>query len=281
MGKQLSQLYTEKNQALQQTQRKKVGSLMVANLDDVLTPEVVKESDFINSDNLKTLVVVVPRTAEETWLETYETLGNGIAQYGPEKNRAAVVGSPVVPQSTRKLYEEGESTIYSVVVLKGQYQAGHMDSDGNYEAGSTIDYIDSFKHAAREKKFIVRDFIFNPEAKRESEKALAKLEAEVKRLHTTLLRWCKSHFGDAFIAWMHLKAVKVFVESVLRYGLPVNFTVALIRPNSGKTKKIESILRKKYAHLEPDYIAGGNDDEGGSGLLGADYNPYVSDTLHW
>lgn len=31
-----------------------------------------------------------------------------------------------------------------------------------------------------------------------------------------LLRWLKVNFSEAFIAWIHIKALRVFVESVLR-----------------------------------------------------------------
>jgi hypothetical protein len=31
-----------------------------------------------------------------------------------------------------------------------------------------------------------------------------------------LVRWLKVNFGEAFIAWIHVKALRVFVESVLR-----------------------------------------------------------------
>jgi len=34
-----------------------------------------------------------------------------------------------------------------------------------------------------------------------------------------LVRWLKVNFGEAFIAWIHVKALRVFVESVLRYLL--------------------------------------------------------------
>ena len=33
---------------------------------------------------------------------------------------------------------------------------------------------------------------------------------------------------------MHLKAIRIFVESVLRYGLPANFMTMLLRPGKGK-----------------------------------------------
>ena len=77
--------------------------------------------------------------------------------------------------------------------------------------------------------FIVRDFSFKASARGDSERLKAELKVEVDRLWSGLLRWCRAHFGEAFIAWMHIKAIRVFVESVLRYGLPVNFAVVLVR----------------------------------------------------
>lgn len=35
-------------------------------------------------------------------------------------------------------------------------------------------------------------------------------------LQGPLLRWLKVNFSEAFIAWIHIKALRVFVESVLR-----------------------------------------------------------------
>lgn len=35
-------------------------------------------------------------------------------------------------------------------------------------------------------------------------------------LQGPLLRWLKVNFSEAFIAWVHVKALRVFVESVLR-----------------------------------------------------------------
>lgn len=41
-------------------------------------------------------------------------------------------------------------------------------------------------------------------------------------LQGPLLRWLKVNFSEAFIAWIHIKALRVFVESVLRcvVGMP-------------------------------------------------------------
>ena len=45
-------------------------------------------------------------------------------------------------------------------------------------------------------------------------------------------------FSEIFIAWTHLKALRTFVESVLRYALPTNFQCILVLVmNTKKTKK--------------------------------------------
>lgn len=48
----------------------------------------------------------------------------------------------------------------------------------------------------------------------------------------TIIVWCRTHFAEAFSSWMHIKALRVFTESVLRYGLPVNFVAALVKVRS-------------------------------------------------
>lgn len=145
------------------------------------------------------------RNLEEQWLAEYHTIGDQIAEYGPKGNRGNVRGSPVVPGSSRKLLEEGDSMLYTVTVLKGQYQPGRVDKDGGFEPGSVIDYVEDFKTRAREKRFTVRDFVFDPNSHASNEEAIAELEVEVDRLWSGLIRWCKAHFGETFIAWMHIK----------------------------------------------------------------------------
>merc|ERR1712187_926162 len=73
---------------------------------------------------------------------------------------------------------------------------------------------------------------------------LAKME--LQRTSDNLRNWCITHYADAFVAWVHIKAIRVFVESVLRYGLPVDFTSVLYKVHSGKdlqlTQKLDQSL---------------------------------------
>ncbi|MBV96037.1 V-type proton ATPase subunit C 2, partial [Eschrichtius robustus] len=85
--------------------------------------------------------------------------------------------------------------------------------------------IDDFKTKAKENKFTVREFYYDEkEIKREREE-MTRLLLDKKQQYGPLLRWLKVNFSEAFIAWIHIKALRVFVESVLSHGAGV-----LLRP---------------------------------------------------
>lgn len=64
------------------------------------------------------------------------------------------------------------------------------------------------------------------------------LKTEVQQLHAGMIRWCRAHFGEAFSAWMHVKLVKSYVESVMRYGLPVDFSAFMLLPKKNQEAKV-------------------------------------------
>ena len=97
------------------------------------------------------------------------------------------------------------------------------------------------------------------------------LRAEVDRLHASIVRWCKAHFAESFVAWMHLKVIRAFVESVLRYGLPVDFVTALLLPLKFREPQLQAALDKMFSHLTRDDARGLVEDDEKVG----EYYPYV------
>lgn len=88
------------------------------------------------------------------------------------------------------------------------------------------------------------------------------------------------NFSDCFIAWIHVKALRVFVESVLRYGLPVNFQAMLLQPSKKSHKKIKDMLDSCYQHLDNQGFSSTmydahNLDIPGLSLSQQEYYPYV------
>uniref|UniRef100_A0A3P9MCJ8 V-type proton ATPase subunit C n=1 Tax=Oryzias latipes TaxID=8090 RepID=A0A3P9MCJ8_ORYLA len=65
------------------------------------------------------------------------------------------------------------------------------------------------------------------------------------------VRWLMVNFSQLFIAWIHLKAIGVFVESVLRYGLPVNYQALLLQTDKKHSKKLRDTLSSLFKHLDP------------------------------
>lgn len=200
---------------------------------------------------------------------TYETLGSSIAafggpdwssseaigtddkKYGNFIDRLSKKGSPVVPNSHKIIYEEGESILYSVVILKGHYSAGNFKDDvfinGNY-----CSYLDAVKLCFREKRFILREYVYDARKAGNLNSLITNAENELKQVKETIIRWCKAHFGESYIAWVHLKVIRGFVESVLRYGLPLDFLSVFVEPNNKKEKVLKEMLTKTILHLRPE-----------------------------
>lgn len=48
-------------------------------------------------------------------------------------------------------------------------------------------------------------------------------------LQTELLQLARTNFSESFQLLVHLKVVRLFVESVLRYGLPANYIGIVVK----------------------------------------------------
>ena len=97
---------------------------------------------------LVTLVATVPAELEGGWLKTYSSeLGADVVDYG-----GGATGSPAVPGSSRLLHREGDSALYTVTVLRGQFQAGYVDDDDKFQSGSFVDFVEAYKAACKERK---------------------------------------------------------------------------------------------------------------------------------
>jgi V-type H+-transporting ATPase subunit C len=106
----------------------------------------------------------------------------------------------------------------------------------------------------------------------------AKLRDQLNAKKADLGNWCKTSFSDAFASWIHICAVRLFVESVLRYGLPPKFLGVLLEPVSRHTAKLRKGLADAVASHGAQFW---NDSSGGTtgpGVEGEMF-PYVSFTL--
>ena len=263
--KQLTQSYGDKQVALQEATRRKAGNLLAAELNDVLTEDIMRKVNIVNSEYLKTVFIAIPKAAKEGFEAGVYKLGDDLVGYGgpdwsrnPAQlgepvdfgancDRHKVRGSPIVPGSLQKVHSDEDSILYTVTILKGQYEAGYYEN-GEFQQGTKVDFEKEFSKACRDKRFVMRDFTWDPSQANKSAMELEQLRVEVDGMKSALMRWCKNHYGDAFVAWMHIKVIRVFVESVLRYGLPVDFTSVLYKVNPGKDSDLVSALDKQLGN---------------------------------
>merc|ERR1712023_196213 len=74
---------------------------------------------------------------------------------------------------------------------------------------------------------------------------IKELEDETGRKREEILEGCYPFYDDAFSSWIHIKAIRSFVEGVLRYGVPPKNSSIIIEPKSSKdVRNIEKILEK-------------------------------------
>ncbi|KAG6621780.1 hypothetical protein I3842_Q002700 [Carya illinoinensis] len=151
------------------------------------------------------------------------------------------------PRSSKKLYEDNEYALYSVTLF--------------------CRVADNFRTSARDRE------------------ELEKLMQDQERLRNSLLQWCYTSYGEVFSSWMHFSAVHVFVESILRYGLPPSFLACVLAPSVRSEKKVQSILEglcdSANRQLGNSYWKT-NDEIGGMVGLAADtdVHPYVCFTIN-
>jgi V-type H+-transporting ATPase subunit C len=132
-----------------------------------------------------------------------------------------------------------------------------------------VDYIEPLKAAFREKRFTLREVVYDPSRAGGLDAAIQQSEADMIQVRNAALRWCRAHFGEVYNGWVHLKVIQAFVESVLRYGLPVDFAAFLVEPNMRIEKEVRQRLTTAVLHLRPELqlkalqLADDEDEEAG------------------
>jgi len=229
--------------------KKDGASLTNRDLVDVLTPDVVKMTgspadDFIYTDHLTTVVVICPRGSDQEFLASYMRYTEN-----------------VVPMSARKFQgmddKEG-NTLWRVVMFRSA--------------------AENFKKQCREKRLVIRDFDYSEEGYKKLKAQREQVEEAVRRQHGLIQDLYKAAWSDAMVAWVHVKAMRVFVESVLRFGMPPRFASFIVAPKASSTaaarKAIAEVLSRGGGAGpagEKTAAAEGQDDE--------DDYPYVSLTF--
>jgi len=185
--------------------------------------ECVKENDIVESEHLTTIFVVVPKHSERDFDNVYDSLNDF-----------------VVPRSSRVITQDGDSVLRSIVLFK------HV--------------VDKVKSDLMKRKWAVREYSYRPGEAEERSGRIEEQRERRKQLKGDLTRWCKINFSEAFSAWVHLKAIRIFVESVLRFGLPRDYTFLIIEPDLKKEKTLRKALDESFKSLASVHMQGDTGD---------------------
>lgn len=161
---------------------------------------------------MQTVLLAIPKNLVKDFNIKYERLTN-----------------MVVPRSATLIASDDEYSLYSIVVFK------KVHSD--------------FIQKCRENKYIVREFEYADDLLDKQREELDVADMTEKELWTELLQLSRTNFSEAFQLLVHLKVLRLFVESVLRYGLPASYTGFLVKPEPKATKRTLATLQTQFAYL--------------------------------
>lgn len=115
----------------------------------------------------------------------------------------------VVPRSAQLVASDSEFTLYAVTAFKKH----------------SVEFV----HKCREQKWIPRDFKYVEGGKEEERKEVERVGGDERKVWGETLRLARTAWSEAVMVWIHILVLRVFVETVLRYGLPLDFVCALVR----------------------------------------------------
>ncbi|CAK7896604.1 V-type proton ATPase subunit C [[Candida] anglica] len=218
--------------------RKKNGDLSIKSLHDIVKPEQF----VLDSDHLTTVLIAVPKNLISDFQHSYETLTDF-----------------VIPRSATVVATDSEYTLYTVALFKK--------------------YQQEFITGAREHKWHPRtDFVYSEEVLNNLRKEFDLTRANESKTKNDLLRLAKTAYSDILAAWFHIKAIRIYVESILRYGLPPKFDCSLVKfdktnKNLAKSKKE---LIEKFGYLGGEAFDKNNANlHEYASLVDTDYEPFV------
>ncbi|KAI9829796.1 MAG: Vacuolar ATP synthase subunit C [Phylliscum demangeonii] len=203
-----------------------------------------------SSEYLETHLVAVPNPSTRDFLKSYET-----------------IAPMVVPRSSVSLASDDEYTLYTVTTFKKYSQA--------------------FISKCRDKRWTYRDYDHVEGGTEEEQREVDRISRDERKVWGEVLRLARAGWGDSVMIWMHVFTLRVFVETVLRYGLPLDYVCAIIKTTAKQAPKVKQALDARYAYLGGQAFgrdkkgrivkdeAGMASDLASTGHGGGDYSAYV------
>lgn len=213
--------------------------------------DVVRRDHFVlDSEYLQTVLIAVPVQQKTDFLNSYETLTQ-----------------LVVPRSASVIAKDPEYILFNVTVFKK--------------------IVTEFLAKCREKKWTPREFKYSDSLIEDMRKEQQNASQIERKLYGEIVRLSRTAYSDIYKNWIHIRVIRVFVESVLRYGLPPNFLTSVVNADPAKgaksLDKCEAILIDKFGYLggaafskdKRGKLKGDSDLHEYGALVDNEYKPFV------
>jgi len=225
--------------------RKHQGSLVVKDLHTILEEH---RRPHVDTENLQALYVVVAKYSVQEFLHTYTKLVDASLGRGSERF------SGVVPGSSKLIASDNDYSLYQVTVFKR--------------------IAEDFKIKARAKGLQVREY--KPPVEGEDQRSPETLQSQMLDKQQSLRQWLSSAFTECFSGFMHLLMIRVFVESILRYGLPPQYQAAVLKPVDKAEAKVRAVLASDFGRSSASLWAATPEDARAGLMANDEIYPYVS-----
>lgn len=134
-----------------------------------------------------------------------------------------------MPKNLRKDFIKSYETLAERVVPRSAVELAHDDEFILYAVTTFKKNGAEFEQKCREQKWTPRQYKYVEGGKEEEKRELERVGREEKKVWGEALRMAHTGWSESIMIWAHVMALRVFVESVLRYGLPLEFVPALIQ----------------------------------------------------
>lgn len=225
--------------SLNAIKRKAGGNLLVKDLNGIIeSKHYCIKPDGQPSEKIIPVFIVVSKQRWDDFTNSYEGMTR-----------------EVVPSSCKLINEDDSYNLVRVL---------HLDCPS----------LQTFKEELSKNKFTVRDFVYNAQAVEDGEEEKKQLMEQEKQARIQARKTLNTAFSEVFLLHLHLKAIRVFIESALWYSLPLNFQAMAIKVNPRKEAKLLEALELQFANAKGSAPSGGEGEE-----LGKEERQYVSLTF--
>ena len=207
--------YSDALARLTALEKAKTGTLMTAQLEAVLTQQVLADSGVSaclvppDSEYLRSVVFILPKSLEAEFLDTYESLDPSGLPVTDEAGNVVGASSPIVPRSAVRLMQDRDYVAFHVAIM--------------------AKFQDSIAADAKKRRWALRNVDWEAAGAADDREALSQLSAEVVDALKVWRLTAGRTFSTLYSTLVHVKVLTAFVNAVLNYGLPAVYTYCLVR----------------------------------------------------